>query len=47
MELKEKAKFVKWNNEERREYYSVVARSFKSKERKPNLLLFDIKDFKT
>ncbi len=39
MNLKEKAKFVKWNNEERKEYYSVVARSFKSRKMKPNLLL--------
>ena len=30
-ELKEKAKFVNWNNEKRKEYYAVVARSFSVK----------------
>ncbi len=30
-ELKEKAKFVNWNNERRKEYYAVVARSFSVK----------------
>ena len=30
-ELKEKVKFVNWNNEDRKEYYAVVARSFSKK----------------
>ncbi|TRZ89069.1 MAG: ATP-binding protein, partial [Methanosarcinales archaeon] len=30
-ELKEKAKFVKWNNKDRKEYYAVAARSFSKK----------------
>jgi hypothetical protein len=27
-ELKEKAKFVKWNNKNRKEHYAVIAKSF-------------------
>jgi len=30
-ELKEKVKFVNWNNEDRKEYYAVAARSFSKK----------------
>ena len=43
-ELKEKTGFVDWNNEGRREYYAVFARSFKEGTKEPNAMLFDIKD---
>jgi len=44
-ELKEKAKFVQWNNEKRKEHYAVFAKSFREKIKEPNVLLFDLKDF--
>jgi hypothetical protein len=43
-ELKEKTGFVDWNNEGRREYYAVFAKSFKERTKEPNAILFDIKD---
>jgi len=43
-ELKEKAKFVQWSNETRKEYYAVFAKSFTRKIKEPGLLLFDLKD---
>lgn len=46
-ELKEKARFVNWNNDERKEYYAVVARSFKSGLKEKNALLFDLKSLDT
>lgn len=43
-ELREKAKFVQWNNENRTEYYAVFAKSFKERISEPNLMLFDFED---
>ncbi len=44
-ELKEKSKYVQWNNESRSEHYAVFAKSFKEKIKEPNILLFDMSDF--
>ncbi len=41
--LKEKSKFVKWNNMERREYFAIFAKSFRNKVDAPNIILFDLK----
>ncbi len=43
-DLKEKAKFVDWNIEKRKEYYAIFAKSFRRKIKEKNLLLFDLKD---
>ncbi len=43
-ELKEKTKFVMWNNDKRKEHYAIFAKSFKEKVAEPNLTLFDLKD---
>jgi AAA+ ATPase superfamily predicted ATPase len=43
-ELKEKSKYVQWNNERREEHYAVFAKSFKEKIKEPNVRLFDLKD---
>jgi hypothetical protein len=43
-ELKDKAKFVQWNNENRKEHYAIFAKSFKKKIKEPNVRLFDLKD---
>ena len=43
-ELKEKTKHVKWNNDSRKEYYAVFAKSFNKKINDKNILLFDLKD---
>ncbi len=43
-ELKEKAKYVQWNNGKRTEYFAIFAKSFKEKIKEPNLILFDLKD---
>lgn len=45
-ELKEKSQHVQWNNEKRKEYYAIFAKSFKEKIKEPGLLLFDLKDIK-
>ena len=42
--LKEKAKFVEWNNTKRKEYYCVMAKSFSSKPKYENTFLFDLDD---
>lgn len=42
-ELKEKAKFVQWNNEKRNEHYTIFAKSFKQKIKEPDLTLFELK----
>ncbi len=42
--LKEKAKEVKWKNDNRKEQYAVFAKSFRNKPK--DLLLFDLKDMK-
>lgn len=41
--LKEKSKFVEWNNRDRKEYYAIFAKSFKNKN-VDRVLLFDLKD---
>lgn len=43
-ELREKAKYVEWNSEKRKEQYTIFAKSFKEKFKEPNVLLFDLKD---
>lgn len=43
-ELKEKAKYVEWNNGKRKEHYAIFAKSFKERIKKPNLVLFDLKN---
>ncbi len=43
-ELKEKAKFVDWNNDKRKEHYAIFAKSFKERFKESNVLLFDLKD---
>ncbi len=43
-ELKEKSKYVQWNNEKRKEHYALFARSFKERIKEPDLMLFDLKD---
>lgn len=43
-ELKEKVRFVDWNNEKRKEYYAIFAKSFKKKIKEQNVMLFDLKD---
>ncbi|MBU4300015.1 ATP-binding protein [archaeon] len=43
-ELKEKTKFVQWNNEKRKEHYAIFAKSFKEKIKEQNVMLFDLKD---
>ena len=42
--LKEKAKFVDWNKDKRKETFVLFAKSFKSKPKIDGLLLFDLKD---
>lgn len=44
LELKEKTGFVDWNNEKRREYYAIFAKSFKEKIKEA--YCFDLKDFR-
>jgi len=41
-ELKEKAKFVSWNNEKRKEYYVIFAKSFREKIKEKGLMLVDL-----
>ena len=43
-ELKEKSKSVVWNNDKRKEYYCIIAKSFKKKWVDKNVLLLTIKD---
>ena len=47
-ELKEKAKEVDWNNEERKEYYGVIAKKINGKEklRRERYLCYDLEDMK-
>ncbi len=42
--LKEKAKFVQWNNDVRKEHYTIFAKSFKEMIKAPNVVLFDLTD---
>jgi AAA+ ATPase superfamily predicted ATPase len=43
-ELKEKAGYVDWNKNDRKEYYCIFAKSFKEKIEDKDLLLFDLKN---
>ncbi|MEW6529044.1 MAG: ATP-binding protein [Candidatus Micrarchaeota archaeon] len=43
--LREKAKHVKWNNDNRKEYYAVIAKRLPKKEKNDKVLLFDLDDF--
>lgn len=45
-ELKEKARFVDWHTDERKERYVIFAKSFKEKIKEPELTLFDLEDMK-
>jgi len=42
--LKEKVNFVNWKKGKRKEYYCVIAKSFKQKINAENILLLDLKD---
>jgi len=44
VELKEKTKFVQWNNEKRKESFCIIAKSFKKKLNKDDCLCFDLDD---
>ncbi len=46
-ELKEKSRYVDWCKKNRKEYYAIIAKSFKRKIKEPNLLLFDLKDIES
>ncbi len=45
-DLKEKSKYVRWNNEERKKYFAVVAKKIerKSKLRDEGMIVFDLDD---
>ncbi|MBL7148214.1 MAG: AAA family ATPase [Nanoarchaeota archaeon] len=45
-ELKEKTKYVDWNNDKRKEYYAIFAKSFSKKIKEKNIFLFDLHDLK-
>ena len=45
-ELREKARYVQWYNNERKEYYYIFAKSFKNKVNKKNIKCIDIKELK-
>ena len=45
-ELKEKVQSVDWNNNKRKEYYCVIAKSFSKKIEEDNVFLFDLADIK-
>lgn len=42
--LKEKARYVEWLNNERKEHYAVFAKSFKEKTKEENTFLYELKD---
>lgn len=44
-ELKEKAEFVDWNKNKRKECYAIFAKSFKEKLKGENVYLFDLDNF--
>lgn len=46
--LKEKTKFVKWNNDDRKEYFGIIAKRIKNKEKLINkdFIAYDLNDFK-
>jgi len=43
-ELKEKAQYVDWNKNERKEYYAIFAKSFKNKSEDKEVFYFELKD---
>lgn len=43
-ELKEKAKYVQWHNEKRKEYFAIFAKSFKEKISDKSVYCFDLKE---
>lgn len=43
-ELKAKAKFVQWHNDDRKERYAIFARSFRERLKEPDVMLFDLED---
>lgn len=43
-ELKEKSKYVKWHDDNRKESFAIFAKSFREKVKEPGLILFDLKD---
>ncbi|MBL7169792.1 MAG: ATP-binding protein [Candidatus Aenigmarchaeota archaeon] len=45
-ELKEKAKYVDWYNDKRKEYYAIFAKSFSKRIKDKNVFLFDLGDMK-
>lgn len=48
-QLKEKAKYVKWHNDKRKEYYAIFAKSFKKSSKRTkekNVYCYDLKDLK-
>lgn len=45
-DLKEKAENVNWKKGKRKEYYCIIAKSFKNKPKQDNLLLIDLEDIK-
>lgn len=46
-DLEEKSRFVNWNNEERKEFYGIIAKKIKGKKKlmEEGYLLFDLDDF--
>ena len=44
VELKEKSKYVQWSDENRKEQFCIIAKSFKRKLDKKDCLCFDLKD---
>jgi len=44
--LKEKAKFVNWKRDSRKESYCIIARSFRNKPKSKDCFLFDLESFK-
>ncbi|MEK6816789.1 MAG: ATP-binding protein [Nanoarchaeota archaeon] len=44
--LVRKARNVRWNNQKRKEYYCIFAKSFKRRIKRENVFLFDLDDFK-
>jgi len=43
-ELKEKANYVEWHKNERKEYYAIFAKSFKNRVKERNVFCFDLND---
>ena len=43
-DLKEKSEHVQWNNNARKEYFAIFAKSFKEKIKEYGVMLFDLDD---